>query len=260
MPELPDLNVFSHNLTKLFSGKKIYGIEIYYPGKLNASTADIKKSLLGATLSKVSRDGKELRFIFDNGAVLGLHLMLHGQMDISDDVKPGKKTIAALTFDNKSSLIISDFMRQAKLTLNPPSSKIPDALSKKITKALLKKMLREVKASNIKAFLTDQHIIRGIGNAYADEILWMAGIAPASHCDKIPDKKIESLNEAIKSVLRDAEEQIKKTDPDLISGEIRHFLKVHNSKKSHSPTGDKIKIAQLNSRKTYYTDEQQEFC
>ncbi len=103
-------------------------------------------------------------------------------------------------------------------------------------------------------------IIRGIGNAYADKILWMAGIAPASHCDKIPDKKIESLNEAIKSVLRDAEEQIKKTDPDLISGEIRHFLKVHNSKKSHSPMGDKIKIAQLNSRKTYYTDEQQEFC
>jgi formamidopyrimidine-DNA glycosylase len=44
MPELPDLNVFSHNLTKLFAGKKIYGIEIYYPGKLNASTEIFTRS------------------------------------------------------------------------------------------------------------------------------------------------------------------------------------------------------------------------
>ncbi len=121
-------------------------------------------------------------------------------------------------------------------------------------------MLSEAKALNIKAFLMDQHIIRGIGNAYADEILWAAGLAPTSHSDKIPTDRIAILNDAIKSVLVDAEKQIKKADPHLISGEIRDFLKVHNSKNTHSPTGGKINVIQLNSRKTYYTDEQQEFA
>ncbi len=52
-------------------------------------------------------------------------------------------------------------MHQAKLTLNPSSSKFPDALSKNVTAASLTKMLHEAKALNIKAFLMDQHIIRG---------------------------------------------------------------------------------------------------
>ncbi len=119
MPELPDLNVFSRNLTKLLSGKKVEVVEIYYQAKTDASPADIKKYLEGATLTEVKREGKELRFVFDNDTVLGLHLMLHGKLEVSDEVKPVKKTIAALIFDDKTSLVISDFMRQAKLSLNP---------------------------------------------------------------------------------------------------------------------------------------------
>ena len=105
----------------------------------------------------------------------------------------------------------------------------------------------------------DQHIIRGIGNAYADEILWAARISPLSASSKIPADKIKKLLSSIKSVLKNAEKQILKAEPDKISGELRDFLKVHNSKKKKSPTGGEILIITLNSRKTYYTDEQEEF-
>jgi formamidopyrimidine-DNA glycosylase len=107
--------------------------------------------------------------------------------------------------------------------------------------------------------LLDQNAIRGIGNAYADEILWDAGISPFSISNKIPDTKLKALAKSIKSVLQDAEKQISKSNPDIIGGEIRDFLKIHNSKKKESPTGAPIKFAMVSSRKTYYTDEQELF-
>ena len=102
----------------------------------------------------------------------------------------------------------------------------------------------------------DQHVIRGIGNAYADEILWDAGISPFSAGNKIPPEKIKTLVKSIKKVLKDAEKKIKKTHPNLISGEIRDFLVLHHSKLKKSPTGAIIETGEINKRKTYYTNEQ----
>ena len=129
---------------------------------------------------------------------------------------------------------------------------------KKLIFDFLKEKLSK-KRTNIKTFLLDQKNIRGIGNAYADEILWEAGISPFSDCNKIPDAKIKELTKTIKSVLEDAIKQIKKTHPDIISGEVRDFLKIHNSKKEESPTGGKILNTTINSRITYYSEEQELF-
>jgi formamidopyrimidine-DNA glycosylase len=57
----------------------------------------------------------------------------------------------------------------------------------------------------------------------------------------------------------DAEKQIVKSNPDIIGGEVRDFLKIHNSKKKESPNGAVINFAMASSRKTYYTDEQELF-
>jgi formamidopyrimidine-DNA glycosylase len=89
--------------------------------------------------------------------------------------------------------------------------------------------------------------------------LWEAGISPFSVCNKIPDAFIKALAKSIKSVLEDAEKEIQKAQPDIISGEIRDFLKIHNSKKKESPTGGKIHNSTISSRITYYTDEQKLF-
>jgi formamidopyrimidine-DNA glycosylase len=122
----------------------------------------------------------------------------------------------------------------------------------------LKEKVGKSKAA-IKSWLLDQKQIRGIGNAYADEILWQAGISPFSISNKIPDSHIKSLDKAIKSVLRNAEKMILKTNPDIISGELRDFLDIHNSKKLRSPTGGKILVKTVGARKTYYTNEQELF-
>lgn len=111
----------------------------------------------------------------------------------------------------------------------------------------------------VKTVLRDQKIIRGIGNAYADEILWNARISPFSPANKIPAEKVSVLTKSVKKVLEDAEKQILKEYPDIISGEYRDFMEVHNSRKKNTATGAAIKQELISSRKTYFTDEQERF-
>jgi formamidopyrimidine-DNA glycosylase len=257
MPELPDLQVFGKNLSKHFAGKKLEQIKVVNGAKLKDSQAALKKSLEGVKLHSVYRSGKELRFEFDNDNILGLHLMLHGELKLFDEKNDHKNTIVELLFSNDKGFAVTDWQGLANVKLNPTDKQGVDALSKELDQQYLEEAL-QTKAI-IKNVLMDQDIIRGIGNAYADEILWEAGISPFSKSNKIPAGKIKELARVIKSVLQDAEKQILKKKPDLISGEVRDFLVIHNSKKKESPTGSPILTKMAGGRKTYYTEEQQLF-
>ena len=166
-----------------------------------------------------------------------------------------KNNVATLVFDDGTGLALTDFQGMAQLTLNPEESDAPDALSPKMTAAFLKKTFTGVH-KQVKDVLLDQQIIRGIGNAYADEILWQAKVSPFSYTDKIPSEKIAALATAIKKVLKDAEKKILKTNPDIIAGEVRDFMLIHNAKNKTSPGGKPIEHTSAKSRKTYYTEEQ----
>lgn len=258
MPELPDLQVFSKNLNKKFAGRKLKEVIVHVDRRLKVPVKELKKKLEGAKLSNIARVGKELHFEFDNGNVLGLHLMLKGNLFAFDGKSESKHSILELKFDNNSGLVLSDWQKKATPTLNPEPWDAPDALSKEANVKYLKDRLAESRAT-IKSLLLDQHVLRGIGNAYADEILWQAGISPFSVSNKIPPGKVKELSTTIKKVLKDAEKQILRSHPDIISGEVRDFLKIHNGKKKESPTGAHIEQKMVNSRKTYFTREQELF-
>jgi formamidopyrimidine-DNA glycosylase len=112
-------------------------------------------------------------------------------------------------------------------------------------------------SATIKNLITDQDFIRGLGNAYTDEILWEARINPYSVASAIPDDKTKALAKAIKSVLKHGIKYIEKHHTDNITGEIRDFLKVHNNKKKESPNGYEIKKEKKGGSNTYYTEEQE---
>src|ERR1700743_2109686 len=97
MPELPDLQAFSHNLQKRLDGKTVKKIDVHTP-KLNVSAAELKKKLEGQQLKEVRREGKELYFEFKEGSILALHLMLHGQLYL--DKEDHKFSIIELRFDD----------------------------------------------------------------------------------------------------------------------------------------------------------------
>jgi formamidopyrimidine-DNA glycosylase len=252
MPELPDLQAFSHNLDKKIGGKTVKEVVIVNAKKLNVTHSELKSALEGQQLTKVYREGKELYFEFGKGEILALHLMLHGKLFLFDGKNENKYPIIELHFMDGTGLVLTDFQGIANPTLNPAKKESPDAMA--IDGDFFKARLAKTK-TNIKTVLLDQKIIRGIGNAYADEILWHAGISPFSASNKIPADKFDDLVKSINTVLVEAEKSILKSNPDIINGEVRDFMLIHNSKKTHSPKGAEIKVKE-GSRKTYYTEEQ----
>jgi len=255
MPELPDLQAFSRNLTKKLSGRKLEKLHAIHTKKLKTTEKELQRALVGAALSSVYREGKEIHFAFDNGNVLGLHLMLRGQLKYFQDENHHRSTIIEMLFDDGTGIAVTDTMKQATATLNPEVKDAPDALSEKAGYAFLKTVLNGTKVQ-VKKVLMDQNVIRGIGNAYADEILWHAGISPFSISQKIPDEAIRKLAKSIKTVLSKAEREVLKADPDIIGGEVRDFLLIHNPDKTKSPSGSRILKDDSGGRRTYYTSEQ----
>lgn len=259
MPELPDLQIFSKNLKNKLADKKIISFEIYNKTKFDMDIEKIEKILIDTEIIDVIRDGKELSFKLKNDNVFNIHLMLNGTLDIcdKDNVSKINSKIMSIAFIDNQVLVVSDYQGLCKVAFNPITSSVPDALS--CTFEYLIGVAKINARKNVKAFIIDQNVIKGIGNAYADEILWKANISPESKTGKIPEDRLKDLFDAIYSVLEEAIESIGKIAPDIISGEERSFLKVHNSKKENTDDGYKILTKKIASKNTYYTEKQQLF-
>lgn len=252
MPELPDVEVFSRNLHQLFAGKKLLKLVVVNGKKLKDKPTALSRELEGKTLSRIYRSGKELRFEFKDGTLLGLHLMLTGDMFVFEGKNDHPSTIVELHFDGGKGIALTDRMKNAHVKLNPVDKEGVDALE--LSFKDLKQVLQRKTA--IKQLLLDQDLVRGIGNGYSDEILWAARISPYSRADAIPDEKIRELLKKIKSELKSATSKIYKKYPGRVNIEVKEFLKIHNKDRKESPTGAPILVDTKGSRKTYYTDEQ----
>jgi formamidopyrimidine-DNA glycosylase len=253
MPELPDIEVFTRNLDKIFAGKKLLRIKIVNGKKLENSPAAFTKALKGKTLTRIYRSGKEMRFDFSS-TLLGLHLMLTGDVILFEKKNTHHSTIAEFYFEGATSFALTDRMKNANIRLNPVDKSGIDALSPKLNFKYLKEALN--RNTSIKKVLINQDIIRGIGNSYSDEILWDTRISPYSIAKAIPDKKIKELITSIKKILKDEVKNIYKNYPGKVNGEVKAYLKIHTKEKTKSPTGAPIKIDKHGMMKTYYTVEQ----
>lgn len=256
MPEIPDLNIFSRNLAKRLVGKTLSEITIVNPRKLKVPESTIKEALDGQKLSAITREGKELHFAFENKHVLGLHLMLHGTMYWYEGKNENKFTIAEMMFSDGSGLAITDWQKAVIITLDPKPVKVPDAMN--MPDGYLVTALKGNK-HHIKTVLTEGKVVRGIGNAYVDEILYAAKISPFSKADRIPKERINKLTEVIATVLKDAEDHISGIFPDTITEKERDFLQVHLPKHKQTPSGEDILKAKIDSRQTYYVADQKLF-
>lgn len=257
MPELPDVQNFCTNLKKIIEGKKIKNIKIGKAKNITDPKKALSESLEGAIIKDVYRSGKELRILFSNKKIIGIHLMLTGDIYYFNDIKKENKyksTIVELLFSEGDGIALLDRMRNAYIRLDPVDKKGIDALDARLNYHYLKKILN--RRAKIKNVLIDQDLIRGIGNSYSDEILWAVRLSPFSISNAIPDNKIKELASAIKKILRKASKEIGKKHPGIIHGEIKDYLTIHTKLKDKSPTGAPIRTASRGMLNTYYTDEQ----
>ncbi len=252
MPEIPDIEVFSRNLKSLLAGKQVTKIKVVNGKKLKDAPNELSQALEGQKLMDIYRSGKELRLQFSKGVVLGVHLMLTGDLHYFEEKNERKSTIVEFHFKDGSGLALTDRMKNAAVKLDPVDKDGIDALD--LNYKTLKEILNRKAA--VKNVLLDQDIIRGIGNSYSDEILWQTRISPFSKSNAIPDDKIKELATTIKKVLKEATEKIYKNHPGKINSEVKEYLLIHTKKKTESPSGKPILTAARGMLLTYYTDEQ----
>jgi len=239
MPELPDLVHVEAGLRAAVMGKRIVAARTGDPTVLRIMVSEpFPGVLVGRTLEGVERRGHFMRFGLDGGLVLVVNAMLVGRYRL---IAPGAESARkdpralglALAFDGGPELQYLDDKRMGKVYVARAADEgtIPiygqlgfDVLSPAFTRDAFGKLVAK-RRDQVRAFLMDKRTLASIGNAYADEILFAAGLHPKTFCNKLAPADIDALHAAIGRVLIDAIAEIRKRD-EPIEIKVRDFLKV----------------------------------
>lgn len=236
MPELPDLEVIRENLAARLLGRAVQGISVRRPGLVRAGPPDLSP-LFGKNLTEIARRGKYLIFHFNENLFLLVHLMRYGWLWHGPSrYEVTKSTTMVLSFDDGTDLRliepgspqIAGVWLFSDLSQAEPLKKLgPEPFSPEFTLEHFSQALRG-KRRMVKKILTDQSVVAGIGNAYADEILFLAKISPFRYVHTLTPTEVEKLWRAIPETLRWAIGEIKsRVGENLFDKEIRDFLYVH---------------------------------
>ncbi|MDZ4246802.1 MAG: bifunctional DNA-formamidopyrimidine glycosylase/DNA-(apurinic or apyrimidinic site) lyase [Dehalococcoidia bacterium] len=209
MPELPEVETIKNDLLPLISGQIIKAVEIYWPGTLrNASVETFSGEVVGRTITCSKRRGKYLIFPMDNGKSIAVHLKMSGSLIFikKGESLPASHVRAMFVFDDGSRLAFRDIRKFGGIWLLEKNSGFldklgPEPLENNFTPQIFQNILKG-RDIPIKALLLDQVAIAGIGNMYADEALFEAGIKPGEKAGGLREDEAGKLYSAILNVLK----------------------------------------------------------
>jgi formamidopyrimidine-DNA glycosylase len=195
---------------------------------------DMAEALTGRRFTGALRRGKFLILPLDDGIWLVINPMLAGRLRYGEPLPRHRKRDAlVLGLADGHELRYHDAKDMGKLYLTADLDQIPtfgelgpEALDPDLKLDAFRGRLRR-HHGEIKGVLTNQRFVAGVGNAYADEICWRAGIYPFRRRPTLSDDEVARLHAAIGSVLNDAIEILRKRVGEAIDVEIRDFLAVH---------------------------------
>ncbi|HAV10879.1 MAG TPA: DNA-formamidopyrimidine glycosylase [Dehalococcoidia bacterium] len=207
MPELPEVETIKNELAPCITGRRIIAVELPDTWIVKEPIPDaFIKSLTGSTIKEIERRGKYLIVHLSNRKYLIIHLRMTGALlfNCPDD----RYVRAIFRFDGGDRLAFSDRRRLGVLRLvcsiRDLKNKLgPEPLDKGFTS---KKLAEKFKGRNapIKAVLLDQQVVAGVGNMYADELLFMAKIHPLRRTDSLTEKEIKTIHTSMLRVLKSA--------------------------------------------------------
>ena len=237
MPEIPDLEAIGGFLNRRLPGVRIERAQALIPVIFRTPKAELESTLSGDTFGQTTRRGKFLLFDLASGHKLVINPMLTGRFQyVAPDEKRRAKTCLALTLADGHELRYSDQRLMGKVYLAPEGELAqipqfaemgPDALDQGLTEEVFAQRLRRHNGM-IKSILINHRFVAGIGNAYADEILWAAGLHPYRKRPSLSEEDVRRLYEAISSVLSWAIAIVAERMKDSLAyEEWRDHLRVH---------------------------------
>lgn len=276
MPEIPEVEAFKNYFKDHCLHKVIVDIKITDKKVIKTSTTKLRNELLQHKFLHVQRQGKFLVIDSDHSEEkLVMHFGLTGYLCYTKNAKTKVKfSIVRFVFNDGSVLHWNSMRKFGKIWLVDSIDCIkelknlgPDAL--KITQAEFLAQADKNKKKNIKAFLTDQTIIAGIGNEYSDEMLFQVGVNPHHILKDLSKSILIKLYKQMRAVLKYAiKVQIKNSAQEpgqpFFTKENRllfksSYLQAHRhidlicpKNKNHT-----LKIEKIDGRTTYYCPKDQ---
>ncbi|MCH7231461.1 bifunctional DNA-formamidopyrimidine glycosylase/DNA-(apurinic or apyrimidinic site) lyase [Glycomyces sp. L485] len=215
MPELPEVETIRRGVDAAFRGGRISAVAVYNPRTVRrhpAGAEDFAASLEGQVITGSGRRGKFMWLTLDDGRALVCHLGMSGQFLVrAPGVTPHKHLRALLRFEDERELWFVDqrtfgFLEIAEFDGHVPTTLshiAPDVFEPEFDAAQCAARLRS-RRIEVKKALLDQGWISGVGNIYADEALWRAGIRGRRLGERISQRKALELLGHVRVVLEDA--------------------------------------------------------
>ena len=269
MPELAEVETTKRDLSKIIIGRKIRKTEVFLDKIVYNKKDSFIESLSDKRILDVKRRGKWLLFEFDD-IYLIIHFRMEGRFYLLDKNEKKDKHDYVIFYFDDFSLHYNDPRLFGKMEIIK-KNEIDDFFSSKklgleyTDPNLTEKYLKDkFKSHNtcIKNILLDQSYITGIGNIYADEILFRSKINPKCKANKLSKDKLKSVIENTKIVFEESL-KYKGTYPNIDGkrGTYESYLKVHMRKdKPCYICGSKIVKEKVGSRGTYYCPKCQTTC
>lgn len=206
MPELPEVETVRRGLVKLVKNKTIKKVRIIYPKIITGDAVQFEQQLQGKSIQSIGRRGKFLLFNFDQGLTMISHLRMEGKYFVKSSLEPVEKhTHVIFEFVDGSQLRYNDVRKFGRMQLiktkqvkeAPNLAKLgPEPLDNQFLLAdFIRKLAGKKKA--IKPVLLDQTVVAGLGNIYADEVLWLSKIHPLTPANKLSTAQISLLRQQI---------------------------------------------------------------
>ena len=282
MPELPEVETVRRGLAPAMEGAALAKVEVRDRRLRWPIAKDFEKRLTGQTVEGLGRRAKYLLADLSSGDVLLMHLGMSGSFRVGNDAKPGvyyheksKSTAhdhvvfhmsngATVTFNDPRRFGSMKLVKRAKLEQEPLLRVLgPEPLGNEFDAAMLA-LACAGKKTSLKAALSDQRVVAGLGNIYVCEALFRAKLWPKREASTIADRKGEpnaralALVEAIKAVLNDAIaaggsslRDHRRTDGAL--GDFQHNFQVYDREGAPCPNcKGKIKRIVQTGRSTFY--------
>jgi formamidopyrimidine-DNA glycosylase len=203
VPELPEVETVARSIAPLV-GRRIVTAEFRCARVLRGGDPDVMAAqLAGRRIAGVKRYGKFLVVSLKPAGYLTVHLGMTGKLLLGGD--PGKHTHAILTLD-RGSLLYDDSRQFGRLLYSDEFPARIGKLGPEPLEVAFEDFAEGLKRRNtsIKALLLNQDFVRGVGNIYADEALFRAGIHPLARARRIRGDRARRLHGAIVEVLSEA--------------------------------------------------------
>ena len=214
MPELPEVETIRRQLTDVLTGRTVRRVRVHDPLIVSPdSPSRFRRAVEGRRVTSVGRRGKYLQVGLDSGAMLAMHLRMTGRLHFSASgaAPADRHRRARFELDDGGVLDFSDTRRFGRAWIvpadHPAEAGYWDArlgaepLERGFTATKLAEVLRG-RTAPIKASILDQRLVAGVGNIYADEALFQAGIHPTRPAGSLDAREVEALRDAIRDRLR----------------------------------------------------------